>query len=188
MRALGGIIVAGGHSRRMGTDKALISVGGQPIVERLIAAFLEAHLSPVIVVGSHAVRTQVPPRDGLRLVPSDPDQPMIDSICRGIQALPSDVSGVVLQPVDAALTTPEMIAALTQGARHAARILCHRGAPGHPVLIPRSAFPEILERPEGGLRALLATLEVELVEWPDPAILADLDTPEDLARLIHGLH
>jgi CTP:molybdopterin cytidylyltransferase MocA len=49
------------------------------------------------------------------------------------------------------------------------------------VLLPRGCFTEVAERPEGGLRTILAEVEVELVEWPSPEILADLDTPADLA-------
>ena len=37
-------------------------------------------------------------------------------------------------------------------------------------------------RMHDGLRTILASHEVELVEWPDARILADVDTPEDLAR------
>jgi CTP:molybdopterin cytidylyltransferase MocA len=50
------------------------------------------------------------------------------------------------------------------------------------VLVARALFPAIAARPEGGLRALLEQSPVQRVPFDDERILADLDTPEDVAR------
>lgn len=183
MSNIAGLILAGGRSSRMGSDKALLLFEGRPILERLLEAYEAARLRPLIVVASAAVEQAFHGRPGLRLVPSDPSGPMIDSVARGLEAIGDAATAAIIQPVDAPYTSPEMIALLTQGARHAARVLCHRGVPGHPVLLPRARFADVAERPDGGLRAVLAETEVELVEWATPEILADLDTPADLAAL-----
>ena len=47
---IGGLLLTGGASRRMGTDKALIEVDGQRLVDRA-AAVLGAVADPVIEVG-----------------------------------------------------------------------------------------------------------------------------------------
>src|SRR5918996_3934052 len=48
--AIGGLLLTGGASRRMGEDKALIEVGGRRLVDHA-AALLTAVADPVIEVG-----------------------------------------------------------------------------------------------------------------------------------------
>ena len=61
--ALGGLLLTGGASRRMGEDKALIEVGGRRLVDHA-AALLTAVADPVIEVG--------PGWSGLPAVREDP--------------------------------------------------------------------------------------------------------------------
>lgn len=179
---IAGLILAAGQSRRMGEPKALLHLGGRPILDGLLEVYRASRLDPVIVVASGPVLVAAAERPGIVLVPGDPEAPMIDSVARGVAMIPARHSAVVVQPADAPFTVEEMIAALKMGDVSRSRALCHQGRPGHPVLVSRSAFPAIMERPAGGLRAILSQLEIELVEWPDPRILADLDTPDDVAR------
>ena len=46
-------ILAGGRSRRMGTDKALVEFRGEPLIARPIAAARAAGLEPVAVAKRH---------------------------------------------------------------------------------------------------------------------------------------
>lgn len=167
-----GIVLAAGRSSRMKRDKALIEIDGEPILARLVRVFKEAGLHPVLTVGSGV--------EDATSVEGEPAGEMIDSLARGIDALPATVDAAVIQPVDAPLTSVEMIRALTKGGRRA-RVLTYEGTPGHPVLVPRSMFASILARPEGGLRTLLS--DAEEVPWSEDAILLDLDTPADLEAL-----
>ncbi len=63
-----GAVLAGGASRRMGTDKAFITLGGVTMVERAVSALRQAGLSEVVVVGGDSARL-----DALGL-PSCPDR------------------------------------------------------------------------------------------------------------------
>jgi CTP:molybdopterin cytidylyltransferase MocA len=156
----------------MGRDKAMLSIEGEPALARLVRIFAEAGLDPIVVVGEAADLA------GATVVAGEPDGEMIDSLARGIAALPIEVEAAVVQPVDAPFTTVEAIRALCH-APVRARVLAFEGSPGHPVLVPRSLFPRIAARPAGGLRSLLSG--AELVPW-DRSVLADLDTPRDLVR------
>lgn len=166
----------------MRAQKALLPIGGKPAIESLIDAYRAARLRPIIVVAHPSLLSRCAAFSDVTALKGNPDAEMIDSVAQAILALSDDVSACVIQPVDAPFTTPEMIALLKQGDPNVSRVLCHGGRAGHPILVVKRLFPEILERPRGGLRAVLAQAEVDTVEWPDPRVLADLDTQEDLLR------
>lgn len=46
-----GAVLAGGASRRMGADKALVEVGGRPMASRVVGALRQAGCDPVLAVG-----------------------------------------------------------------------------------------------------------------------------------------
>lgn len=177
-----GVILSAGRSSRMGTPKAMLHLAGRTMLEGLIAVYLESKLSPVVVVAQGEVLRSAMELETVEVVAGDPSAPMVDSYARGIDAVMDRASAAVMQPVDAPFTTPAMIAALLAGDLRVPRVLCHEGRPGHPVLVPTSIFDELEERPQGGLRAVLANRDVELVEWADARVLADLDTPADVRR------
>jgi CTP:molybdopterin cytidylyltransferase MocA len=61
----------------------------------------------------------------------------------------------------------------------------YNGEHGHPFLVPRDKFPAFTEAMEGKTaRDILHehASSVEYIDVDDPAILADVDTLEDLAR------
>lgn len=180
-----GIILAAGRSSRMGTPKALLHLDGRPLLEHLVETFRAGHASPIVVVASGVTHELARVLHGIELVEGEPSAPMIDSVARALERLGERGQAVILQPVDAPFTTVEMLAALRGGSGQTARVLCHGGRPGHPILIPRSLYREIRERPEGGVRAVLARYDVELLEWADESVLADLDTPADVQRWEH---
>ena len=56
MVAIAGIVLAGGRSRRMGTDKAWIDVDGRPMVSHVAEVVRSAGCAPVVVAGGDADR------------------------------------------------------------------------------------------------------------------------------------
>lgn len=52
-RPLAGAVLAGGRSRRMGRDKALLTLGGVPLV-RLLLERLRRHADPVVIIAASA--------------------------------------------------------------------------------------------------------------------------------------
>lgn len=63
-----GAVLAGGASRRMGTDKALVPVDGEPMVARVVAALGAAGAKTVVLVGASR---EVADAVGLATVPDD---------------------------------------------------------------------------------------------------------------------
>ena|SRR5688572_23614426 len=169
----------------MGRHKALIEIEGEVIVARLARVMLRAGLSPVVVVAHGEVLEVAHSLDGVTAIEGDASQPMIDSVARGVDAAAAaaaaELAGAVVQPVDAPFTDEAMIALLLE--QRCACALSFEGTPGHPVYVPRALFDVIRARGAGGLRAVLAAAGVVQVAWRDARVLADVDTPADLAAV-----
>lgn len=63
-----GVVLAGGRSRRMGTDKALISVGGEALVTRVAGALDEVCEHVMVVAGDAAALAGVPLPEGCPVI------------------------------------------------------------------------------------------------------------------------
>lgn len=187
--SVGAILLAAGASRRMGSCKQLLDLGGKTILARSLETLLAGGIREVVVVVSPAgdrVADQAA-RYPVRVVRnSDPEGDMAASIRTGRDALSSDVSGILIAQCDYPLITPETIGRLAR--EHALTperivIPCHDGRRGHPPLVPRRLL-DLLEHPFI-LRDLLRAHQdlVRHLELPDQGILIDMDTPEDYRRI-----
>jgi molybdenum cofactor cytidylyltransferase len=97
---------------------------------------------------------------------------------------PADMPGLAASTIDALVEAYE--SSLLADPAAAPRIWAprHGGRRGHPVLFPWALSSEVAELgPDQGINALMARHEVAHVEAAADAILEDLDTPEDYARL-----
>jgi molybdenum cofactor cytidylyltransferase len=186
-----GIILAAGASTRMGNNKLLVELGGEPVVRRAARRALEAALDPVIVVLGHEpdriraalgelrVQTAVNARfaDGLN-----------GSLAVGLDALPAAVGAVVVMLADMPFVTADMVAGLVAQYRACEAPLVvseYDGVPAPPVLYDRALFAELREtRGEGSGREVMHRHRAgaAVLDWPATS-LADLDVPDDLARV-----
>lgn len=57
---LTGVVLAGGQSRRFGSDKAAFQIGGRPMIERVHAALQCVTSGVLLSVGTHQSRTRPP--------------------------------------------------------------------------------------------------------------------------------
>jgi molybdenum cofactor cytidylyltransferase len=95
---------------------------------------------------------------------------------------------VFLCPGDAPGVTPDLVARLRElAARHRDCIVipCHEGRRGHPIVLPWDLAAQVRTLPQdAGVNALVARHADRVIELPvpDPGLIGDLDTPEDLQR------
>lgn len=207
-----GIVLAAGRSSRMGPErnKLVEPIAGRPLVAWPVDALLEAGVDPVLVVtGFEAERVQSAlGGSSCRFVRHERwSEGMGSSLARGMREL---LALALWPPLEAVLVCVGDLPGLR--AEHVTRVieaaLEARAAPdtndekstipptalvvpthatrrGHPVLFGSRYFAD-LARVTGdeGARSILIQNKhsVNLFELDSPAILADIDTPVDLAE------
>jgi molybdenum cofactor guanylyltransferase len=171
-RALTGVVLVGGASRRFGTPKALATIDGETLVDRARRVLGEA-CAEVLVVGKAG---ELP----FELIDDASEiRAPIAGVIAGLRAATHDVA--VFLPVDCPRMTPELVRILGDACRDAA---VPQTGP-LPGAWAKSALPVLEARLANGPYALYRTyeeLDVARVEV-DESLVADVDTPADLARL-----
>ena len=186
------IVLAAGFSSRMGEFKPLLPLAGASLIGRVAVALHQAGVEDVIVVTGHRAAEMTPELTRYRLrhtVNEGYADGMYSSVQAGVRALAADAAAFFLWPVDVPLVRSHSLRLLLRDFRqHGAAVTypMFRGERGHPPLIAASLIPMIREqeRPEG-LRGLLAEQEMAArdVELIDEGVVADMDTPDDYAKL-----
>ncbi|MEO6064032.1 MAG: nucleotidyltransferase family protein [Thermoflexales bacterium] len=188
------IILAAGASSRYGANKLLEPFGDGSVLGTVVAAALASEARPVVVVTGHA-REAVEaalPRDRELSVAHNAGHAqgeMASSIKVGLAWLGEhapETQGALIILGDLPLLTPAMLnVVLARAAQGSALIVAPRynGQRGHPVWLAREVWEEAMAlKPGAQLRELLRTRpdDVLLFDVDDPAILMDVDTPEQM--------
>src|SRR5690349_8896997 len=188
-----GLILAAGESSRMGRDKALLPYGGSTFLEHIVETLHGAGIERVtVVLGHHASEIQ----SGVNLhgthvvVNQNYRQGQTSSLQAGLRSCdPEIVQAVMLCLVDHPLVSVEVVRQLIHGFEksHCALVIpTHRGQRGHPVLISRELFAEILELgPSEGANTVTRKYRefTNFVEVSDAGILIDVDDPLTLSKI-----
>lgn len=183
--SIAGLVLAAGESRRLGRPKALLELGGETLLARAVRVLREGGCADVRVV-TGGLPLAVP---GAAVV-DNPDwaSGMGSSLRAGLAA--TSAEAVVLMVVDTPGIGPDVVRRLRRAHRDGATVVVatYGGEPRNPVLIARRHWPEVIELAVGdvGARAFLHRHPelVRSVECGDIADPADIDTPDDLARLL----
>jgi molybdenum cofactor cytidylyltransferase len=191
--AVAGVVLAAGSSTRMGRNKLLFDLDGEPVVRRAVRQAAAAGLDPVIaVVGYEAnlVRRELDGLDPPCVIVVNPDyeRGINSSLKTGIAAVPASAVGAVVMLADMPLVTTEMIATLITRYRAGTAPLVisdYDGVNAPPMLYDRVLFEELrVMEGEGCGRQVVRRhqSEAEVVAWPVTA-LTDLDVPGDYERI-----
>ncbi|TCI04848.1 molybdenum cofactor guanylyltransferase [Corallincola luteus] len=178
-----GVVLAGGQSRRMGEDKALLQFHGEPLVARMLGRVRQAGLAQVFVSGDY------PDYPHLIDFPDAAGQVISQGPLAGLLSVAEQLRGqygfMVVVPVDMPLLPPSTIHQLLE----------------QPAEIPAVAYQDayfplrlilddhliehlrcLLDQHEHKLRSLRALLERLPKRWlplPDPPeLLSNVNTPE----------
>jgi molybdenum cofactor cytidylyltransferase len=184
------VVLAAGLSTRMGRQKLLLPLGGQPVVRWSVEGVLPYAQDVVVVTGrdSAAVREALAGLPVRFVENPSPESGQSSSIAVGVGALAPATRAVLIVLGDQPRTPRSVVPALI-GARDrtgkAVVVPVYRGVRGTPVLFGAEVFAELRAlHGDAGARSLVTARpeRVTAVEIDSP-MPVDVDTPEDLARV-----
>ena len=182
--------MASGLGRRFGGNKLLVPFRGKPLIEWALAATDTPLISRRVVVTRYPQIEELCQKKGIPTVLHTlPDRS--DTVRLGLDALKEyGPDGCLFCPCDQPLLTGRSVEAMAVQFRKEPTFLYRlswENTPGSPILFPKSCFAELKRLPPGRGGSYVANLhaaQVRLVEAVSFPEMEDVDTPEDLQRLI----
>ena len=192
------LLLAAGHSRRMGTvDKLLLPVGqpdgtSQPLVRHSACLYLGLGLPLTVVTapGNHAVAQALAGLPLIRISNHNPQAEQADSLRTGLGAARLSAPGLLIALADQPLLTATDITVLvTWFSQHPDKICIprHDSQRGNPVILPSALARQLRDDPLAPTPRAHMDRHPEQIAWfeaESPHFTADIDTPRDAARLL----
>jgi molybdenum cofactor guanylyltransferase len=188
--AVAGVVLCGGTGTRMGRDKALLEIRGQPLV-RLVAERLAACADPILLASGRRPRFgHLPYKEVADAVPGAGP---LSGLVAGLSASPHDL--LIVAAVDMPFVSPDVFRLLIRmhSSEHAVLPVTDDGLQPLHAVYHRSALQTLtdaLRRGEYGLREAVTGLELREVtkkEWEaidaGGRFAVNLNTQEDLRLL-----
>jgi molybdopterin-guanine dinucleotide biosynthesis protein A len=188
---VGGIVLGGGRSSRMGSSKALLSWRGQPLLTRVAAVVAEV-ASPVVVV--HARGQELPPLPPGTELAEDarPDRGPLEGLAAGLRHLQGRSDLAVVAATDLPFLHAEFLAAIVEQIGDAPVAAPVAGGRAHPLaavyrvdMLPRVEQQLVADRLRVSL--LLEQPGARLIDaagLPHPESLRDVNDPDQLAAAL----
>jgi molybdenum cofactor cytidylyltransferase len=200
-RRVAGVILAGGLSSRMSQNgstngakpkpvsKVLLPWDGRPIIRVITDRLKRLRLDDLVVVTGHmADQVRKTVADEPVRIAHNADYrtgDMLSSLQTGIRALGDDISACLIVLGDQPqLDNRVVMDVLNAYAEGRGKIIApsYNNRRGHPILIDRAYWQEILDLPVGAAPRDVINAhadEIAYVNAPTDSILRDIDTPED---------
>lgn len=184
---LGCVIMASGEGKRFGKNKLTADFSGEAMIMKTIRA-TDGIFGARVVVTRHDDVYELCRDHGVNVIRHD--MPFrSDTVRLGLKALTA-TKGCVFCQGDQPLLSQETLLAmslLSMNNKNSIIRAAHDGVGGAPILFPDWMYPELLSLPEGkggGYVAKKYSEHVLLYNVHDPHELTDVDTPEDLCKLL----
>ena len=198
MVKIGAVILAAGMSKRMGKQKLLLPLNGEPIFRHAVVLAIEAGLDPVILIAGQSslneMRSFLKGLDQVEIICNEESSKgMGTSLSLGLDRLKQRVGACLVFLADQPLITFKVINEIIgeyEAAREQGILIIrptYKGKPGHPVLIDSHLFHQF-DKAEGdkGGRDVINRFQFHLKTVPvkDDSVVLDIDTPEDYQKAV----
>jgi len=194
MTEIWAIILAGGESKRMGSPKMLLPYCGATIIETVIQNIASSSVKKTLVVlgsDSDDILQVISKYPVMHSFNADYKTGMLSSVKCGFAHLTDECLAALVIPGDQPMIGAQVIDTVVkawQESENGIAVPTFSGKRGHPLLIDRKYFKEIMTLGESeGLRALALKHpgDVKEIETDNPLILKDIDTEEDYRNEIN---
>lgn len=186
---VGAIILAGGLSSRMGQSKPLLPWGEKTVIETIVERLTPFEFADLLVVtGYRHVDVEAAIKNtAARPVFNDryASGEMLSSFKTGLQALDSSIGACLIFLGDQPQISPKLVHRILQGYATGRGFIVapsHMNRRGHPILIDRRHWRELLDLSDGKApRDVINRYndEIAYILTDDANILNDMDTPEE---------
>ena len=196
---ISGILLAAGESSRMqGAFKPLLKWGKRTVIGECVHQMRNSQLAEIFVVLGHReldIRQTLSGSGVQYAINEDYRRGMLSSVKAGLASLSPNEDAALIALVDQPMITKEiidtLIAAFVAGEKGLA-LPTYQGKRGHPIIIAAKYFEEIMQLDEDspeGLRQFIDGRRDDTLEVPvnTPAVIEDIDLPEDYKRLSEGV-
>ena len=186
---VGGVVLAAGAGSRMGSQKLLLELGGEPLVRHAVLAATSGGCHAAWVVWSDPAVREAVSASATTVHNPDAESGQASSLRAGLAALPDWVAGALVllgdQPLVGGRTVEVLIRAWREEGSRPAIAASYRDGWRPPVLLDRSLWPDLMKlEGDAGARQVLDR-EPGLVDTvPALGRADDIDTPEDYARIL----
>lgn len=184
------VVLAAGSASRFGSTKQLADVDGRPMVSLAVETAARACGDHTLLVTGHdsaAVARACAGLPGFVTINDTFDDGLGSSIAHAVNALPAQISAILVVLADQPLVRAEHLQAIVaawSGNSDEIVASSYAGTQGPPVLFPRGCFADLaaLDGDRGG-RHLLDDGRFRVTTIACEAAALDVDVPDDLRQI-----
>jgi molybdenum cofactor cytidylyltransferase len=186
-----GVLLAAGGSNRLGYPKQLISFQGIPLISHMISVIKKGGIDDLfVVVGSHSEAIISCIKENVQIIHNPNwEEGLSASIRSALAVIEKEYDAAMVFIIDQPYLHPALIIKMLATVKMSqTKIIAARaaGQQTHPVVYRRDIYPDLLSlKGDRGGKEIIRKNRISWVDWPDPAILQDIDTPADAESINH---
>jgi molybdenum cofactor cytidylyltransferase len=191
------VVLSAGESSRMGRPKALLPIDGETFLERIVSTLKRTKVGKIIVVIGHnaaEIKQKIEHLPIEILINHQYRLGQLSSLHVAIRHLLDDSScgGILVHLVDHPYIDPDLVDRMIEAADTSGKLIVvprHQGKRGHPVILSRKLFDELLAAPldQGAKTVVNAHPDETLaIDVDDRGVTIDIDTPDEYREHVKG--